>query len=145
MLKIYMGSLPVDLILKEWHDQFCPLNLGALITFVGVVRSEDSIDGLSFDIYEPILFQWFEDWKDRLSSMKCIVAMAHSKGDVLLHQSSFIACIGSKQRRQALELIDEFVEDFKHNAPIWKYDLINGRRIYSKQKSYKLPYSGLLQ
>ena len=28
---------------------------GAFITFVGIIRDENQIDGLSFDLYEPIL------------------------------------------------------------------------------------------
>jgi molybdopterin synthase catalytic subunit len=35
----------------------------------------------------------------------------------------------------ALELIDEFVEDFKASAPIWKYDIINGQRVYTLDRS----------
>ena len=32
------------------------------------------------------------------------------------------------KRRVALELIDIFVENFKASAPIWKYDLIDGKK-----------------
>jgi molybdopterin synthase catalytic subunit len=44
----------------------------------------------------------------------------------------------------ALELIDEFVEDFKKSAPIWKYDLINGKRVYALNRSTKIEGSGIL-
>jgi molybdopterin synthase catalytic subunit len=44
----------------------------------------------------------------------------------------------------ALELIDEFVEDFKANAPIWKYDVKNGERIYAEDRSTPMSGSGLL-
>ena len=70
--------------------------------------------------------------------------MAHSRGDVFLHESSYIACVFSPKRRVALEFIDEFVEGFKANAPIWKYDLIEGKRVYAKERSLKLPNSGIL-
>ena len=49
-----------------------------------------------------------------------IIKMAQSKGDVMLHKSSYIAAVFSPKRRVALELIDEFVEDFKASAPIRK-------------------------
>jgi len=70
--------------------------------------------------------------------------MAHSRGDVYLHQSSYISAVVSPKRRVALEMIDEFVEDFKASAPIWKYDLIDGKRIYAKDRSKALKQSGLL-
>ena len=71
--------------------------------------------------------------------------MAHSRGDVFNHQSSYMAGIFSAKRRACLEVFEDFIEDFKHKAPIWKYDLKNGTRIYAKERSYKLPFSGILQ
>jgi len=70
--------------------------------------------------------------------------MAHSIGDVLVHESSYISAVYSPKRRVALELIEEFVEDFKANAPIWKYDLINGKRVYAKDRSTPIEGSGIL-
>lgn len=70
--------------------------------------------------------------------------MAHSIGDVPNHESSFAAAILSPKRRVALEMIEQFVEDFKANAPIWKYDLKEGERIYARARSHKIEGSGLL-
>ncbi|GAA6797014.1 hypothetical protein VN0280_05000 [Helicobacter pylori] len=49
-----------------------------------------------------------------------------------------------KNRKNALELYEDFIEDFKHSAPIWKYDLIDNKRIYAKERSHPLKGSGLL-
>jgi molybdopterin synthase catalytic subunit len=70
--------------------------------------------------------------------------MAHSRGDVWLHTSSYISAVFSPKRRVALMLIDEFVEDFKANAPIWKYDLRDGARIYAEDRSTPMNGAGLL-
>jgi molybdopterin synthase catalytic subunit len=70
--------------------------------------------------------------------------MAHSIGDVMVHESSYIAAVFSPKRRVALELIDEYVEDFKASAPIWKYDIIDNKRIYAKERSTQIKGSGLL-
>ncbi|EIW6350182.1 molybdenum cofactor biosynthesis protein MoaE, partial [Campylobacter jejuni] len=51
----------------------------------------------------------------------------------------------SKQRKLGLKLLNEFVEDFKASAPIWKYDVINKERIYAKERSTKLCGAGLLK
>src|SRR5210317_1361227 len=145
MLKIYKGPLNVADILAAWYEEEATSNYGAYIPFIGTVRSEDDIEGLSFDIYEPILEKWFNDWQQKAQDKGAIVKMAHSKGDVLLHQSSYIAAVFSPKRRVALELIDEFVEDFKASAPIWKYDLKNGERIYALDRSTAIKGSGLLR
>ncbi len=143
-LQLFKGSLPVEQITNRWYDEFKNSNYGAIITFVGVVRDEDGIDGLSFDIYEPILNSWFTSWQEKAKQKGAMVLMAHSKGDVLNHTSSYIAGVCSPKRRVALELIDEFVEDFKASAPIWKYDIINGKREYALDRSTPINGAGLL-
>lgn len=132
-------------ILKEWYEQEANSNYGAYIPFVGTVRDEDDIEGLSFDIYEPILNSWFKAWQARAKEKGAVIKMAHSKGDVMLHESSYIAAVFSPKRRVALEFIDEFVEDFKASAPIWKYDLKNGKRVYALDRSTALEGSGILK
>ena len=144
MLSIYNGPLDVPGILKEWYEEEGRSNYGAYVPFVGTVRDEDEIEGLSFDIYEPILYRWFTEWEERAAKKGAKIKMAHSLGDVMLHQSSYIAAVFSPKRRVALELIDSFVEDFKASAPIWKYDLKDGKRVYALNRSTAIKGSGLL-
>ncbi|MFA7084116.1 MAG: molybdenum cofactor biosynthesis protein MoaE [Arcobacteraceae bacterium] len=143
-LQLIDGALPVEQITNAWYREFKNSNYGAIITFVGVVRDENGIDGLSFDIYEPILNSWFKAWQEKAKSKNAIVLMAHSRGDVPNHESSYVAAVCSPQRRVALELIDEYVEDFKQNAPIWKYDIINNQRVYAQDRSSKIQGAGIL-
>ncbi|CAI8211060.1 MAG: Molybdopterin synthase catalytic subunit [Arcobacter lacus] len=144
-LEIVDGPLYVNEITNRWHDNYKTSNYGAMITFVGVVRDEDDIEGLSFDIYLPILEDWFSKWQEKAKDKNALVLMTHSKGDVLNHQSSYIAAVFSPKRRVALEMIDEFVEDFKASAPIWKYDIKDGKRVYAQDRSTKLSGAGLLK
>ena len=144
MLCLYDGALDVPTILKDWYEEEKQSNYGAYIPFVGTVRSEDNIDGLSFDLYEPILESWFKAWQEKAKAKGAVIKMAHSRGDVMLHESSYIAAVFSPKRRVALEFIDEFVEDFKASAPIWKYDLKDGKRIYALDRSIAIKGSGIL-
>jgi len=145
MLYLYDGGLDVPRILKDWYEEEAVSNYGAYIPFIGTIRDEDGIDGLSFDIYEPILESWFKAWQEKAKERGAVIKMAHSRGDVLLHQSSYIAAVFSPKRRVALEFIDEFVEDFKASAPIWKYDLRAGKRIYALDRSTAIKGSGILK
>jgi len=144
VLAIYNGALDVPKILKDWYEEELRSNYGAYIPFVGTVRNEDEIEGLSFDIYEPILWSWFRAWEAKAKAKGAVIKMAHSRGDVLVHQSSYIAAVFSPKRRVALEFIDEFVEDFKASAPIWKYDLKEGKRVYALDRSTAIKGSGIL-
>ncbi|MFA6759662.1 MAG: molybdenum cofactor biosynthesis protein MoaE [Sulfuricurvum sp.] len=144
MLSIYDGSLDVAKIFDEWYELKRGNNYGAYASFVGTIRDEDGIEGLSFDIYEPLLVSWLDAWQAKAKAKNAEVMMAHSRGDVPNHTSSYIAAVFSPKRRVALEMLDEFVEDFKANAPIWKYDLRDGERIYAKDRSTPLKGSGVL-
>jgi molybdopterin synthase catalytic subunit len=143
-MELYNGPLKIKEIFGRWLDEEAESNYGAYIPFVGTIRAEDDIEALSFDIYEPILKAWFEGWQERAAKRGAIVKMAHSIGDVPVHTSSYISAVFSPKRRVALELIDEFVEDFKANAPIWKYDVKNGERIYAADRSTPMDGAGLL-
>ena len=132
MVEIYNGGLPVEEIFSKWYKLKWG---GMLLNFVGIVRDDGGISGLSFDIYEPMLNEWFKKWEDR-------VLMAHSKGNVYVGETSFMCAVYSKHRE--FKLIEEFVEDFKANAPIWKYDLIDDKRIFADDRAKKLPNAGIL-
>ena len=144
-MELYQGPLEVKEIFGRWLDEQAVSNYGAYIPFVGIIRAEDGIEALSFDIYEPILQKWFDDWQARARKRGAVVKMAHSIGDVPIYTSSYVSAVFSPKRRVALELIEEFVEDFKANAPIWKYDVKNGKRIYAEDRSTPMEGAGLLK
>ena len=145
MLELFDGPVPVEETLAKWYKEEAASNYGAFIPFVGTIREEDGISGLSFDIYEPILNSWYDAWVLKAKQSGAIIKMAHSRGDVLLHESSYIAAVFSPKRRVALEMIEEFVEDFKASAPIWKYDLKDGKRLYAEDRSTAISGAGLLK
>lgn len=144
MFELYKGNLDIAKIYSRWYDYAKDQNCGALITFCGIVRAEEDIEALSFDIYQPLLKTWFEEWQKRVEKDKIKLMFAHSIGMVKIHQSSYLAGVLSKQRKLGLQLINDFVEDFKANAPIWKYDIIEGQKIYAKERSCKLRGAGIL-
>ncbi len=142
--EIYNNALNVPSIYSSWFERYKSQNLGAFITFCGIVRDENGIDALYFDICEPLLKAWFESWCERVARDKVVLCFAHSKGEVKIHQSSYFVAVISKQRKLGLRLINDFVEDFKANAPIWKYDVKNGEKIYALDRSHKIKNAGIL-
>ena len=143
-MELYHGPLDVKEIFGRWLDEEALSNYGAYIPFVGTIREENGIEALSFDIYEPVLKRWFDQWQERAAKEGAIVKMAHAVGDVPVHESSYISAVFSPKRKVALKLIGEFVEDFKANAPIWKYDVVGGKRLYAEDRSTPMDGAGLL-
>lgn len=144
MLVLDSGPLSIASVHAKITEIAVDKNYGANATFTGIVRSEGGIEALSFDIYEPLLTAWFNSWQDRAAKEGAYLVMAHSIGNVPVGSSSYISAVLSSQRRVCLELFPLFVEDFKKNAPIWKYDVIASRRIYALERSHALPSAGLL-
>ncbi|WP_299547528.1 molybdenum cofactor biosynthesis protein MoaE [uncultured Helicobacter sp.] len=143
-LLLFDGALNTTEIYAQWYAFGAENNFGANAIFTGIVRAENDCQGLSFDIYAPLLEQWLKTWCDKAQKHNAYLKMAHSKGDVFNYQSSYMAGVFSAKRRATLDIFEDFIEDFKHNAPIWKYDLKNGQRIYAKERSHHLPHSGIL-
>ena len=141
MLEVFKGGIPVIETLDRWYEEFKLQGYGAMIPFIGIVRADNGIDGLSFDLYLPMLNEWFKKWQN-IEGVK--ITMAHSFGDVMVGESSFLCSIFTKHRREGFEYLEKFVEDFKANAPIWKYDLINGKRVFASDRAKKLPGAGIL-
>ena len=141
MLEVFKGGIPVIETLNRWYEEFKLQGYGAMIPFIGIVRADNGIDGLSFDLYLPMLNEWFKKWQN-IEGVK--ITMAHSFGDVMVGESSFLCAIFTKHRREGFEYLEKFVEDFKANAPIWKYDLIDGKRIFAEDRAKELPGAGIL-
>ena len=145
-LWIKNGAINTNEMLKLWENIALNRNFGAVSIFIGIVRAESKITALSFDIYLPLLKSWLNAWQKRAQIIEpnLLILMAHSRGDVSVGKSSFMCGILSKNRKGALAIYDEFIEDFKANAPIWKYDIKNGTRIYAQDRSKKLRGAGIL-
>lgn len=154
-LEIFNGALPTKEIYSCWEEKARAQNNGALCVFVGIVREEaiteskdsqsQSIEALSFDIYTPLLQKWFRSWQERARAVGAQILMAHSLGDVPKGASSYMCAVISPKRRAALSLYEDFIEDFKANAPIWKYDVIDGKRIFALSRSTPIQGSGVLK
>ncbi len=145
MLEISQGSIDTNKYYSLWEKYARENNCGAYSIFVGVVRDESNISALSFDIYLPILQNWFDKWQSKAKNNNAKIYMVHSSGDVEVGKVSFMCAIISPNRNVALDLYDKFIEDFKQNAPIWKYDIKNGARIYARERSKLIQGAGILQ
>ncbi|MEO1927732.1 MAG: molybdenum cofactor biosynthesis protein MoaE [Nautiliaceae bacterium] len=141
MIEIFKGGIPVIPTLDRWYEEFKLQGYGAMIPFIGIVRPDNGIEGLSFDLYLPMLNEWFSKWKN-LKDVK--IVMAHSFSDVKVGESSFLCAVFTTHRQEGFKYLEEFVEDFKANAPIWKYDIKNGKRIFASDRAKKLPGAGIL-
>ena len=64
MLEVFKGGVPVIHTLERWYEEFKLDGFGAMIPFIGIVRPDNGIEGLSFDLYLPMLNEWFKKWQN---------------------------------------------------------------------------------
>lgn len=114
---LYQGSLDIPKIYSQWYEFAKDKNCGALLTFCGIVREEGGIEALSFDIYEPLLKKWFDEWQKRVDFDGISLLFAHSIGDVAVHESSYFAGILSKQRKLGLNFLMNLLKILKQVHP----------------------------
>lgn len=98
---------------------------GAVITFLGIVRSDESgapIEGLDYTAYEPMASRVLEHLaREAVSRFGVLAAhVEHSRGFVSTGACSFRLTIAGAHRREALDAMDWFIERMKQDAPIWK-------------------------
>jgi len=103
-----------------------PAGAGAVLTFDGVVRPEESgrlLDALDYEAYEPmaskVLLRLATAARDehRLAA----VHVWHSRGRVPVQACSFRLRIASPHRKEALAAMDAFIDAMKRDVPIWKH------------------------
>ena len=105
--------------------------------FRGVVRSteppvvadterktnvEHSIEGLQYQIYEPMTSQELQQLAVDLCRRHGVLAMdvQHSFGFVAGGQCSFVLQVASRHREEGIRCMDEFIYEMKRQVPIWK-------------------------
>lgn len=102
-----------------------PLLCGALVTFEGLVRVEESgqlISGLTYELYEGMA----QSQLDTLARTTiqtfglALLHVEHSRGFVPTGACSFRLIIASPHRKEALAAMDHFIDEMKRHVPIWK-------------------------
>jgi molybdopterin synthase catalytic subunit len=98
---------------------------GALLCFEGYVRpleGDKPIDGLHYQVYEPMASQELEKLGGEAMSRFELLSLLvqHSRGDVRVGECSFRLQIASKHRKEGLAAMDWFIDRMKQDIPIWK-------------------------
>ena len=98
---------------------------GAVLCFDGIVRpSEDgrAIEGLDYDVYEPMATQMLTKIAQELFERHALLAIRveHSRGHVGNGEVSYRLRIASKHRKEGIAALDEFTDRLKKDVPIWK-------------------------
>jgi molybdopterin synthase catalytic subunit len=104
-----------------------PFNLetGALAEFYGIVRETEagaSISSLFYESYSDMANKLIREKIDLLQSRHpChAVRVVHRLGNIPAGESAIYVGVQSRHRREAFLFLQEFMDEFKKDVPIWK-------------------------
>ena len=108
---------------------------GAVATFVGLVRDENSgrrVLWLEYEAYEPLAVKAFaridEEAGERWPSIA--LAIHHRTGRIEIGEASVVIAAASPHRAEAFSACRYAIERIKQIAPIWKHEHFDGGDVW---------------
>jgi molybdopterin synthase catalytic subunit len=122
-IEIVLGPAPISqpqLWLKPAGKE-----TGSLVEFFGLVREtegEGQIGGLQYEAYEAMAERIIREKITHLAEKyPCqAIRVVHRLGFVPVGESAIYVGIRSKHRREGFIFLQEFMDEFKKDVPIWK-------------------------
>ena len=102
------------------------VNVGAVITFQGIVRAaegQQQITGIDYEAFEPMARRQFEHIFSEVSARWPIEAirLVHRIGPVPVNKPSLWVEVAASHRGEAFEACQYIIDQMKVRVPIWKH------------------------
>lgn len=95
--------------------------MGALVTFLGVVR-DDGIEEMDLEAYEEVAVREFAAIRDEAFANYPIkaVEIIHRIGRLRVGDNILLIVVGAGHRKEAFSACEYILERIKQSVPIWK-------------------------
>lgn len=124
MIVVSREDFSVDEVLRELRSK----EVGALVTFVGVVRGHSEgreVDRIEIQVYEEMAKAELEairrDAIDRYGVEE--VAIVHRYGSLRVSENIMMIAVGAGHRPEAFDACRYVLERIKESVPIWKKEI----------------------
>ncbi|MCK9308022.1 MAG: molybdenum cofactor biosynthesis protein MoaE [Methanoculleus sp.] len=99
-------------------------DMGALVTFLGVVR-DDGIEVMDLEAYEEVAVKEMETIRDEAFAEFPIEAVdiIHRVGRLRVGENILLIVVGAGHRKEAFEACEYILERIKQSVPIWKKEI----------------------
>ena len=123
-------KLDLDRILDSIMSGSKADQIGSLLTFTGVLRSTSSgagkkVVGMEIEAWpergDRILTQIAEEIIEKHRLVDCRIYHAH--GLFKVGETLVIVAVASSHRRESLIAIEEAIDRYKHESPVWKKEI----------------------
>ncbi|MBA7541008.1 Molybdopterin synthase catalytic subunit [subsurface metagenome] len=113
-----------DFSMDELVKKLKKPEMGAIVTFLGVVRDE-GIRGMEVDVYDEMADEELAKLeRDALEKFEVeAVEIVHRKGSLKVGENIVVILVGAKHRKDAFMACEYLIDELKERVPIWKKEL----------------------
>ncbi|MFZ9100953.1 MAG: molybdenum cofactor biosynthesis protein MoaE [Candidatus Planktophila sp.] len=115
------------IVMQSLNDSVKSTQAGAVATFCGDVRDNDSdktVSSLTYEVH-PTAQRVIEEITQRIAAKHDVlgVAVAHRYGPIPIGETAFAVVVSAVHRGPAFAACEEIVSRVKTELPIWKYQV----------------------
>ena len=102
--------------------------MGAVVTFVGVVRDSSNgkpVDHIEIEVYEEMAYKQLEAIRDEAIENFDVeeVSVIHRYGTLKVSENIMMIAVGAAHRGEAFEACRYVIDNIKKRVPIWKKEV----------------------
>jgi molybdopterin synthase catalytic subunit len=122
MISVQTDDFDVDSILEELKKG---KDIGAVVNFIGVVRSEKGLKAMNIETYEEMAIEKLKgldtEAKNRFGVKEAVVV--HRIGVLKPGDNIVLIAVSSAHRKDAFRACEWLIDELKKIVPIWKKDV----------------------
>jgi len=124
MIEITREDFSVDEIVEGLQ----PRGVGAVLTFVGIVRGKSkgrAIERIEVEVYREMALKQLESIRYETIKLFGVedVAIIHRFGSLKVSDRIMVIAVAAKHRREAFQACRYVIENIKKRVPIWKKEI----------------------
>jgi molybdopterin synthase catalytic subunit len=111
-----------DFSLDELVQRLKRPELGAIVTFLGVVRADPGVTGIAVEIYREMAAAELEKLEQEALEKFEIetVEIVHREGSLKVGENIVAILVGARHRAEAFRACEYLIDELKKRVPIWK-------------------------
>ena len=124
MIRVTIEDFSVDEVLKELRTG----EMGALVTFVGVVRNNSRgrpVESIEIQAYKEMAWRQLESIRKEAMEKFGVeeIAVIHRYGSLKISDNIMIIAVGAGHRPEAFDACRYVLESIKKRVPLWKKEV----------------------
>jgi molybdopterin synthase catalytic subunit len=124
MIRITLDDFSVDDVLSRLRTD----DMGALVSFVGIVRNESEgreVDSIDIECYQDMTLGQLEAIREEALERFNVeeVTVIHRVGSLKVSDNIMLIAVGAAHRVEAFDACRYVLEQIKRRVPIWKKEV----------------------